>query len=373
MSVFLPFREPSDKRRILSIDGGGVRGLIAIEVLAALEDTLRRRTGRQDLVLSDVFDFFAGTSTGAIVAAKLAIGGSVADGRAFFVNEVPAVFKNSWRNLMTARYDAEPLAQRLQHLYGNLRLGSDQFKALLLVVLQNASTGSRWILTNNPFAKYNDRALDDCNLNLELWRIIRASTAAPTYFPAKRIALGDDKAKDFVFVDGALSGLNNPAFRAVVTATTNTFGLNWRADPKSLFILSLGTGISPNAKAGIEPHQINFLHAAENVPKALLAGAEQEQDLLCRLFGDCIAGPPVDSELGDLIGESGPGPEKLFTYARLNFVMTDDGLAQLGLPDIAASSVEALDGVHALENLSRIGAQLAKRSLAEPILERLLD
>jgi patatin-like phospholipase/acyl hydrolase len=71
------------QRKILSLDGGGIRGVISVEVLHRLETLLREQTGRPDLRLCDWFDLIAGTSTGAITAALLGLGHSVADIRRF--------------------------------------------------------------------------------------------------------------------------------------------------------------------------------------------------------------------------------------------------------------------------------------------------
>jgi patatin-like phospholipase/acyl hydrolase len=64
----------------------------------------------------------------------------------------------------------------------DMTLGSDKLQTLLLLVLRSATTDSPWPLSNNPSAKYNDRNRADCNLLLPLWQLVRASTAAPTYF-----------------------------------------------------------------------------------------------------------------------------------------------------------------------------------------------
>ncbi|MGH7929448.1 MAG: patatin-like phospholipase family protein, partial [Candidatus Binatia bacterium] len=64
--------QPNGSKKILAFDGGGIRGILSVEILAELEDILRQKSGGgNDFVLADYFDFFAGTSTGAIIAACL--------------------------------------------------------------------------------------------------------------------------------------------------------------------------------------------------------------------------------------------------------------------------------------------------------------
>ena len=78
-------------------------------------------------------------------------------------------------------------------------LGSDELRTLLLIVLRNATTDSPWPLTNNPAAKYNEPDRANNNVNIPLWRLVRASTAAPTYFPPEVMT---SEGKTFMFVDG---------------------------------------------------------------------------------------------------------------------------------------------------------------------------
>ncbi len=67
-------------KKILALDGGGILGLMSVEVLIALENLLRKRMGRgDDFVLADFFDFVAGTSTGAVIASCIALGIKLAE------------------------------------------------------------------------------------------------------------------------------------------------------------------------------------------------------------------------------------------------------------------------------------------------------
>ncbi len=62
------------QRRMLALDGGGIRGVLSLEILAGIEDMLRKDNDNPDLVLSDYFDYFGGTSTGAMIATALGLG-----------------------------------------------------------------------------------------------------------------------------------------------------------------------------------------------------------------------------------------------------------------------------------------------------------
>ena len=69
--------EREGPKKLLAIDGGGIRGVLALEVLQKIEDLLKAKSGRSDFRLADYFDYIAGTSTGGIIAAGLSIGMSV--------------------------------------------------------------------------------------------------------------------------------------------------------------------------------------------------------------------------------------------------------------------------------------------------------
>ena len=78
------------------------------------------------------------------------------------------------------------------------------------------------------------------------------------------------------------------------------------------------------------------LYNATSIPSALMFAALNEQDFLCRVFGKCLAGDPLDREVGDMIGKRGPVQPKLFTYLRYNAELTRAGLDELGLDRRAA-------------------------------------
>ena len=84
------------QKKILALDGGGILGLISIEILARIEALLRERQGRPDLVLADYFDFVAGTSTGAVISSLVSIGMSIDQIRRFYIDCGPQMFDRAF-------------------------------------------------------------------------------------------------------------------------------------------------------------------------------------------------------------------------------------------------------------------------------------
>lgn len=355
-------KKPGQKK-ILTLDGGGIRGIMTVEVLAGIEETLRKRLGKDDkFVLADYFDFFAGTSTGAIIAACLSLGMSSAQIRDFYVASGKEMFDKAFLlKRFRYKYEDEKLAGKLKEVFGaKTTLGSPKLKTLLMMVMRNATTDSPWPLSNNPGAKYNQPDRKDCNLNLPLWQLVRASTAAPVYFPPEVI---DIKTHQFVFVDGGITTYNNPAFQAFLMATVEPYNLNWAAGQDKLLIVSVGTGTSPQANADLAPDDMNLIYNAGSIPSALMYAALNEQDFLCRTFGACLAGDPLDREVGDMIGQKGPVMPKLFTYLRYNAELSREGLDSLGLTNIKPENVQQLDSVEHIAELQRVGQAVVQKKV----------
>src|SRR5438132_2896504 len=356
--------QAGSRKKILALDGGGIRGILTVEILARIEELLRQKSGcGQDFVLADYFDFFAGTSTGAIVAACLSWGMTVDRIRNFYLQNGTEMFDKAslLDRYYRHKFQSEKLSARLQAEFGaETTLGSDKLKTLLMMVLRNASTDSPWPVSNNPAAKYNNCTRPDCNLNLPLWQLVRASTAAPTYFPPEIVKVGQ---KEFIFVDGGITMYNNPSFQAFLMATVEPYNLNWPSGENEMLIVSIGTGTSPYANADLQPDEMNVLYNATSIPSALMFAALNEQDFLCRVFGRCLAGDPLDREVGDMIGKRGPLQPKLFTYLRYNAELTRAGLNELDLTDVEPMHVQQLDSVKFVGDLQRVGKRMAERKI----------
>src|SRR5713101_5278215 len=358
----MSYQDKLDKigpRKLLACDGGGIRGIISIEILSRLESELRKSSGNPKLVLADYFDYVAGTSTGAIIATLIALGYSADETRDFYLRSGAEMFHKArlWERFRT-KFKDDKLSEMLRDVIGEeTTLGSEKLHTLLMMVLRNATTDSPWPLSNNPTAKYNDAARADCNLNLPLWRLVRASTAAPTYFPPEVVHIG----RDFIFVDGGVTMYNNPAFQLFLMATSEPYHLLWPTGEEKMLLISVGTGASANANSNLSPEEMNLLYNAGTIPSALMAAALHEQDFLCRIFGKCLAGDLLDREVGTVIGQRIPNVPKLFTYVPYNAELSREGLDALGLEHINPVHVQQMDSVDHIAEMQEVGQALAQQ------------
>ena len=374
----LALRLSADKpKKLLALDGGGIRGIITIEVLVRMERMLAQATGKGTAFrLCQFFDYIGGTSTGAIIAAALARGMSATEVLQFYKDAGPAMFDKAFLfSRIRHLYETQPLAQQLQTVYGaTTTLEPHHLNCLLLIVTRNVTTDSPWPISSNPRAKYNDVTRPDCNLKIPLWQLVRASTAAPIFFEPEVIQWDPkNPAKRFVFVDGGMTPFNNPAFLLYRMATLPEYKLGWTQGEQKLLLMSIGTGAAPELDAEVYSPGKNALSNLAGIPSALMYGASVEQDVNCRTIGRCVHGAALDREIGDLIprgkdGERIPLSQDLgraFLYARYNAELTVDGLRNMGLGEIDPKKVGRLDSIDALDDLSRVGKKLAEEVTLE--------
>lgn len=214
--------------RILSIDGGGIRGIIPAVVLAAMEKT----TGRP---IADLFDVVAGTSTGGILACGLTAPGaggrprfSAAQLVDMYVKEGHRIFPRSMfqstTSLFHEKYPTGGIEAVLHEYVGDAPLST--------VVTQIFVTAYDLEHRRPVFFRSQD-AKTDPTRDHPLWMVARATSAAPTYFESFR--LPDSSGGFQALVDGGVFA-NNPAMCAYVDGSVG------RARPNEVFLVSLGTG-----------------------------------------------------------------------------------------------------------------------------------
>lgn len=219
--------QASEPFQVLSLDGGGVRGIFAAAILARLEEDI----GRPVL---DYFDLIAGTSTGGIIALGLGLGLTPRQIVDFYVAERGRIFPNrlgwrSARHLIRAKYGAGGLRTALEGVFGNTLLGES--KIPLVIPTYNLGENDVYLFKT----PHHSRLKRDHTV--PMWAVAMAASAAPTYFPAFRLPGADVR-----LVDGGVWA-NNPAMVGV-TEAVSMFGRR----PEDVRILSLGTTVSARTR-----------------------------------------------------------------------------------------------------------------------------
>lgn len=331
---------PAQRKRLLSLDGGGLLGLVSLGILARMEAELAAHSGRgEHFRLRDCFDYIAGTSTGAIIAAALMLGRSVAEIQHFYDAPGAEMFTPApfWTRLLSGfshKFDHRYLAAMLQREFTEetvldlQRSGDLPSDRHLLVVTQNVTNDSCWPISTNPDAKYNDEARPDCNRRIPLWQLVRASTAAPSFFAPEIVELTPEKT--FAFVDGGLTPHNNPALKLFQMATHPEYRVAWPAGQENILLVSVGTGSSRDPQPQPNRFGTALLALARRTPSDLMRGMNLEIDAACRTIGACVHGPVINREVDRMTGPSGVHP-KQFTYIRYDADISVSGLRTLGL------------------------------------------
>lgn len=225
-------------RRILSIDGGGIRGVIPAAFLSAIEEATGKR-------VVDNFDLVVGTSTGGIIALALGLGLSAHAVLDFYVIDGPAVFdqessntiggraggvlRRYWhkaRRLVRPKYRVERLEAALRRALGDHCLGDSETR--LVIPAFDPERRAVHVFKTSHHERFT------VDWKVPAVDVALATAAAPTYFPSHMIDSG------IGLIDGGVWA-NNPVGLAVVEALGV---LNWQSD--DLFVLSLGCADQPS-------------------------------------------------------------------------------------------------------------------------------
>lgn len=218
---------PPTRFQVLSLDGGGIRGIFSAALLAGLEKDLGRP-------VRDHFDLVVGTSTGGLIAIALGAGIAPGDVVDLYVSEMTTIFPGPRRlrlvrQLLRPKYGLDGLEKLLRSVLGDRILGESRVP----LVISSFDLGeNRVYLFKTP---HHERLKRDWQV--PFWQVAVATSAAPTFFPA--FSLPEEHVR---LVDGGVWA-NNPAMVGVVEAVS-MFGqpLN------TIRVLSLGTTADPRTR-----------------------------------------------------------------------------------------------------------------------------
>jgi patatin-like phospholipase/acyl hydrolase len=336
MSALLERFDSKAPKKILSLDGGGIRGALTLGYLKRIEDIVKaKHPENKNFRMSDYFDLIGGTSTGAIIASLLALGKTVDEIKVLYMDLGDKIFgekRNWWNPLETykwlkANYDYKGMTEGLKYAMGaDTTVGSDKIKTGLCIVAKRADTNSIWPVINHPRGKYYD-GVHSKNKDFLLWKVVRASTAAPTYFAPQLMDVTENQ--NAAFIDGGLSMANNPALTLLMVATLKGFAFRWPMGAENMLLVSVGTGYPEFKKQVGEIDEATMLSWAASIPDMLMQDASWQNRILLQWLSRSPTAEIMDSEIGDLDEDVLSG-SPLISYLRYNFGITKNNLNALG-------------------------------------------
>src|SRR5258708_7100296 len=255
-------------RRLLAIDGGGIKGVFPASFLATLE----RATGKR---VVDYFDLIAGTSTGGIIALGLGLGFSAEEILSFYKSDGPKIFDTfglfaSLRQSRRSKYDPDALQQALSRIFQGKRLGESLTR--LIIPAFDSNRGSVRVFKTAHQPRFE---MDHAETAVD---VAMATAAAPTYFPAH------DMNRGATLVDGGVWA-NNPASLAAVESLAV---LKWV--PEDTRLLSIGCTVVP-----LEiPADLGYVRDNLSIIGLLMAGQSSNSIAMASLLlGDRPTSPPT--------------------------------------------------------------------------------
>ncbi|MGA3005643.1 MAG: patatin-like phospholipase family protein [Acetobacteraceae bacterium] len=364
-------------KRILALDGGGVRGIISLAYLERLESILRQRFG-PETVLADYFDLIGGASTGAIIATGLALGLPVKRLIATFLGLADKGFRRSSRFAFLApKFQAGALVEQIRAHVGDTTLGSAQVKTGLAIIAKRIDTGSLWVFHNNPRGRWFDVAGRDPhaapNKDLKLTQLLRASTAAPSYFAPEPIEIAHGVSG--TFIDGAVSPHGNPGLFLFLLATLGGYGFRWPTGAEQLLLASVGTGHHPMTPSRMPAKHAPPLLLAALALKSVMDDCNWLNQTMLQYLGQSPAPWRIDGEIGDLTGDQ-LGVAPAFHYLRYDMVYSShwfDGEIGVRLEQRELDGLTRFDEPAISPRLLELARLAARKQIAEAHLPAEFD
>jgi predicted acylesterase/phospholipase RssA len=253
--------------RILSFDGGGIRGLVTLAMLKKIQNAVPRLISQADLV--------AGTSTGGIIALGLAAGKTVDELISLYLDNGEEIFDDSWLDdlvdlggISGAEYDQVNLKKILGKIFGSLKLEGLAKKVLIPSFDLDNDHEDPKKRTWKPIFFHNFPGVDSDG-DQTLVDVALCTSAAPTYFPSHN-----------GYVDGGVVA-NNPSMAALTQTQDPRAELNPRPALGDIRMLSLGTGTILSYVKG-KSHDWGFAQWAKPLISLLLDASMGIADYQCR-------------------------------------------------------------------------------------------
>ena len=276
--------------RILSIDGGGIRGIIAGQVLVALEEKLQAAGGPQARI-ADYFDLVAGTSTGGILTCALLTPGRQDPQRPRFsareavdlylergdeIFDIPVLHRiRSVGGIADEKYPSDGLEEALEDYFEDFKL-SNLLKPCLITAYD--------IKRRRAHFFRQQKAKEEAGFDFLIRDVARATSAAPTYFEASRVKSLTNVT--YPLIDGGVFA-NNPAMCAYAEAR------NFEGTPRArnMLVLSLGTGSAETSYAYREAKDWGLVEWAKPILDIIMTGVAETVDYQLQQIFDTVEAP----------------------------------------------------------------------------------
>jgi uncharacterized protein len=404
-------------KRILSLDGGGVRGLVTLGLLERVETILKSRSSEPDgFRLCHYFDLIGGTSTGGIIASLLTLGYRVEEIRPIYLRLCPQVFRRpgilgSITNplgLFKSVFKSSNFARQIDDVIDDylrragrtgqeLTLDSDLLQTGLAIVTKRIDRGSVWVLTNNPRSKYWDPNSPHwprdpvnprdyfANKDFPLRSLVRATASAPYFLDAIAIKVSDEVSG--LFLDGGASPHNNPAKELFLMTTLkrftgagttySPFGFDWNVGKDNLFLLSIGTGTWRSILSSSEyARKLNVNKATYALASIIDDGMKSSLAWL-QALSEPDQPIEVDTQLGDM-RQMRILPDPLLTFQHVNVRLERPWLKdRLGFDfsDREVGRLREFDNASRrnLDRLAEIGGAAAEKLIADDLFPARFD
>lgn len=355
-------------KRILSIDGGGIRSLISLGFLERLEAILRERHKNPDLRLYEYFDLIGGTSTGAVLAAGLAAGMDMAELKRSYLRLSKKAYQKSIWSWLNVFFKKSPIERELQKIFLNIPFGSPELQTGLCIVAKRADTNDLRLFINHPKDVYYLR-----HTGIMLQDILYASLGISNPLVPRKISL---KPNEFAaFTDAGISMANNPAFQLFQAAVLQGYPFRWPIGENRLLLVSVGAGVmSRRFRVDKITHKLEQDNWKTMQPFLMAEEASRQTQLLLQYLSRSATPWEVDREAGNLALDL-LTPEPALTYLRYDVKLSPEELKALGFEktDELLSSLREIKTPEPSDMLIKIGAAAAESRISDTHFPKAFD
>jgi uncharacterized protein len=279
----------------------------------------------------------------------------------------------SLQGKLAPKFPSGPLQAELDRQLGaETTLDGDEILTGLMIMTKRLDTGAPWPLNNGGRGKF--AAQDGA---LRLTQIVRASTAAPTYFAPEDIPIHsrDGTVVDGALVDGGVTPFNDPALQLLMLAALQGHGFCWPTGKDKLLIVSVGTGQyrEPRSAQAVlrDPAALQGIAALQS----LMDDCERMNRATLQWLTSCLTPWIIDRAVGDMKLDSESGPQ-LATYVRYNAILEQAWLeTELGvdLDQAKIEQIREMDDPSNMNDLADLGQKAAAKQVKPEHLPATFD